>query len=257
MKKIVNLIIFFFSLNNIYSMQYTQEIKEKHICYVLRMPNEIILNILEFAGGIDLDSFNGNYDFEMKKFKSTALTCKKLYSLFNFIKEKINLKKKIFKEKESEYLNILNQEFISSINLNTMVNLLSYGINPNLKSNNRFEHTILTHAVWKRNLDLVKLIINRFKADINVKNRNGENALFTAIIIGSIDITRFLVNSGIKVNIKDNFNLTPLQIAKMIKNNKAQNISLNTPFLDKATYLNNIEEIINILENPRPLAFLH
>lgn len=239
MKKIIKLLILSLTFNNINSMQNT-EIEEDKVCF---MPNEIILNIFEKFGGFDLDNFTYNSKFNINDFKSLGLVCKNFYSIFNFIKEKVNYKKAILEKKEAEYLEILSRERILDTDLDNMISLLNFGINPNLKSKNKFKNTILMHAASLNNLNLVKLLVNKLKADLNIKNINLNSALNNAIARGNINIVRFLINSGINLDDKNEFGFTPLKFAEMIKN---QNKSISG--IDKNDYLNNINEIIEILK---------
>lgn len=62
-------------------------------------------------------------------------------------------------------------------------------------------------------LDGVRLLVER-GADVNVLDKRGGNALFTAISVHkNIDMVNFLLEQGINVNVQDKMSMSPLRVA--------------------------------------------
>jgi ankyrin repeat protein len=91
--------------------------------------------------------------------------------------------------------------------------LLDKGADPYVKDN--IGDTVLMTAVGNTftNLDVVNLFLNLPGMDIHAKNRQGENALFDAAILGHKDIAEALINKGLEVNYKNYIDYSPVMIA--------------------------------------------
>jgi len=67
-------------------------------------------------------------------------------------------------------------------------------------------------AVILRDLNVIELLVKNSRCDINAPNREGQSPLHLAVFRENIDIVRILINSGCKVDIRQN-GMTPLMFA--------------------------------------------
>jgi ankyrin repeat protein len=100
----------------------------------------------------------------------------------------------------------------------TMALLLEKGADPNLRLRNQSTALMIAAARQGRNigpeestLAAMKLLIER-GADPNLVNDNGETALHVAVSRGDA-LVRLLAGSGARLDIKDKFGRTPLDVA--------------------------------------------
>jgi ankyrin repeat protein len=84
-----------------------------------------------------------------------------------------------------------------------------------------FQGSIFKQAIRTGNLDMLKILLTRDDANINIKDKNGTTLLQFAIAIHreKLDIIKFLLSKNdLLINTKDNFGRTPLHQAVEIKN---------------------------------------
>jgi len=70
-------------------------------------------------------------------------------------------------------------------------------------------------ALRKQALEAAKVAVE-MGADVNAANEYGLTALHVAVFIGADDIVEFLVNSGAKLDVMDQFGQTPLSISRFV-----------------------------------------
>jgi ankyrin repeat protein len=103
----------------------------------------------------------------------------------------------------------------------TMV-LLAHGANINAKSN--YGETPLHEAIWNQDLQMVTLLLNS-NANVNAVMEAGhvddtkQTPLHYAAERGNFEIVKLLLDHGANSNVRDNFNLTPLDYAKQKRYN--------------------------------------
>ena len=73
--------------------------------------------------------------------------------------------------------------------------------------------TLLHSACVSGKLDLVKIVTQKFKGDINIQNKHGNTPLHVACEWGWLEIVQFLVEIGCNVNISNNCGHSPLTLA--------------------------------------------
>ena len=120
----------------------------------------------------------------------------------------------------------------------------------NLKYDNQ---TLLIHAIEKGNIEIIKLLINNPKVDINQKLNYGwfeKNALIYAIEKGNLDIIKLLLNNP-KININQKFNGDKNALIYAIEKGNLDIIKLllNNPKIDinqKLIYFYNLKLIFII-----------
>jgi ankyrin repeat protein len=73
--------------------------------------------------------------------------------------------------------------------------------------NNKDEHglTILMYTCANKFTTLLEFIVTECFADINIRNNDGETALFWAAKTGNFRNIKFLIESGADTNIKNNY----------------------------------------------------
>ena len=95
--------------------------------------------------------------------------------------------------------------------------------------------TPLTVAAEKGNLEIVTLLVDNGKADVNLPSSYGVTPLIAAAAAGNTDVARYLVKKGADASVKDNTGKTPILYA----------ISTNNPELIAALSSNN-EAAVNL-----------
>lgn len=80
-------------------------------------------------------------------------------------------------------------------------NLLMNGANPDKRIGNDDGDPILFRAIMKNSLEMVQILI-KYKADVNIVNKNKMTPLMVAVKIGNTEITLLLVKNGADVNAK-------------------------------------------------------
>lgn len=85
-----------------------------------------------------------------------------------------------------------------------------------------FEHnlwfpnrTILHEAAEEGHVNLVRLFIQKYNADVNFKCDNGQTPLHSAAINGNCEIIKLILNAGANVNDVDNENLSALHFGTL------------------------------------------
>ena len=79
--------------------------------------------------------------------------------------------------------------------------------------NSERQMTVLYGAVFGRNLDMCKLLIEEYKADVNLTDINGRTPLHIASYLGQLEIFKFLCKHVMDKNTLDNNGKTPLDLA--------------------------------------------
>ena len=79
--------------------------------------------------------------------------------------------------------------------------------------NSERQKTVLNGAVFGGNLDMCKLLIEEYKADVNLSDINGITPLHIASYFGHLEICKFLCKHVMDKNTLDNNGKTPLDLA--------------------------------------------
>ncbi|XP_042907879.2 uncharacterized protein [Parasteatoda tepidariorum] len=77
---------------------------------------------------------------------------------------------------------------------------------------NSFNRIPLESAVLSKNLQLVRLFIEKKQLDVNYTNANGHTLLHLASEVGSFEIASYLIKKGADVNVLNKENLKPIHI---------------------------------------------
>ena len=83
--------------------------------------------------------------------------------------------------------------------------------------------TGLHRAILNRRLDIVRKLVEEFKADLHLLNRNQETYLFVAVEAGGYDICKYLIERGID---RDKINSFGQTAAKLVKKSDASILAL-------------------------------
>eukprot|EP01124_Arcella_intermedia_P004579 TRINITY_DN12594_c0_g1_i1.p1 TRINITY_DN12594_c0_g1~~TRINITY_DN12594_c0_g1_i1.p1 ORF type:complete len:377 (+),score=106.07 TRINITY_DN12594_c0_g1_i1:31-1161(+) len=115
--------------------------------------------------------------------------------------------------------NIFGFEGLSSMhiaakkgNLELLKQLFESGGELNTTEDNEVKNTVLLEAVFGKNLEVVKFLIDH-SASIDCKNSKGFTPLHMAVISHATDIVEFLLSSEAHIDAPDNTKLTPLHWA--------------------------------------------
>ncbi|GFQ74066.1 ankyrin-3 [Trichonephila clavata] len=73
--------------------------------------------------------------------------------------------------------------------------------------------SVIELAILKNKLNVVKLLMEMKKVDINLKGNGGLSLLHSSALVGSLDITEYLVKNGANVNSKDINGSKPIHLA--------------------------------------------
>lgn len=224
-------IILILSNLNIFSMQYN---KNNQYFLIEKLPNEILLEILEYTIYQDIDitknidALLNNFKKILKNIKNIALVNKN----FNRIK---NEAIKIFKLK---FFNNLNQEQIEKLLLLFVkyksLNKFTENI---IDSYNNFTNKIyiykkfLIDASNYGNLEIIEYLLQNI--DINIKDRNGDTILIWASYNGYLELVKILLKKTINLNAKNKYGYTAL-----IKASYKGNLEIVKSLLEKGANLN-------------------
>jgi ankyrin repeat protein len=85
--------------------------------------------------------------------------------------------------------------------------LIAAGGNPN-EQHDVFQDTLLQTAVWKKNLPMIKLLLD-MHADVNLPNVYGQTPLHDAACRGYGEIYQYLVENGANPRVYNQDGLTP------------------------------------------------
>lgn len=91
--------------------------------------------------------------------------------------------------------------------------LLSNGVDPNIRENDKYGWTALLYAQENNDLDLVKALVAH-GADVNMGDNNNRTPLICASRLGNTSIVKLLLDKGADVNAKDNIGWTALNQAR-------------------------------------------
>ena len=101
-----------------------------------------------------------------------------------------------------------------------LINLLRKGVSINAVDNRGW--TPLHSAVYTKDVDIVKLLINNDNVDVNIVNNHGRTPLHLAALMGYAEITKLLLDTGkVKTDIKDRDGMTPLDWAEFYNHAEA------------------------------------
>jgi ankyrin repeat protein len=95
-----------------------------------------------------------------------------------------------------------------------VVNLLNWGANPNLASDNDLGAAPLHSAVASRQVEIAGLLLAR-GADVNARYQNGYTALHAAAENGQVAMVQLLLEHGAQPFAAKDDGLTPLMLAEM------------------------------------------
>lgn len=73
--------------------------------------------------------------------------------------------------------------------------------------------TPLYRAAYNGNLDMVKFLVEKYKADVNYETEAGETALVVAVKRNHLDVVRYLLRFGANVDYVSGIGLTILEYA--------------------------------------------
>lgn len=127
------------------------------------------------------------------------------------------LKRKIQLDDVNEFAHNIADIAINNGHNDMMKLLLNHGWPVNKKNRFRVNRTALHTAAMQGKLNIMKMLIDH-KADVSIKDNNGQTALMVAVFAGQYDAVKFLIEQGARVNTKDNFSQTPLSICLKPRN---------------------------------------
>lgn len=85
--------------------------------------------------------------------------------------------------------------------------------NVNINILSKTGSTLLMHAIWYGNFDMVKYLIDN-GININTKNDKGNTALIISVIVNSkLNIVQYLIGKGADINIQNNIGMAALHYA--------------------------------------------
>ena len=95
--------------------------------------------------------------------------------------------------------------------------LLERGADPNLRSRKRHETPLMSSLQLVDNdaLETAQLLVE-WRADVNARDKNGQTALFTTVLVGSLEGLEFLLANGADPNIPDDDGIRPIDVAQYI-----------------------------------------
>jgi len=182
-----------------------------------------IVEILLNWPGIDINAKNCDNETAM----DIALTYgnKKIITLIKNKMEKnlpkidendnknISYKKKKLREINNKFMNAATNGDIET--LNKLFDMKDANDNTIIDINYRNQRgdTILINAAKNNKHEVVKLLLITFKADIDLKDANGNNALIKAAEYGSFDVVEELISQGAKINSNNQEKKTALMVA--------------------------------------------
>ena len=91
-----------------------------------------------------------------------------------------------------------------------MVKLILNNEKIDINQETPFDESALSLAIYSNNAAIVKLLLKCKKLDVNKKDRQGETALIPAIRMGNLEIIKLLLEHKIDVNMLDGKGFTPL-----------------------------------------------
>ncbi len=108
-------------------------------------------------------------------------------------------------------------------NLSKCKKLLEKGTNPNIRDDSGY--TALHYAARSGKLDICRLLVEDYHADVNVKTREGlATPLHRAAFMGRNEVCKFLIQQGARVNEQDADGMTPLH--KAVQQGKEETVQL-------------------------------
>jgi ankyrin repeat protein len=119
--------------------------------------------------------------------------------------------------------------------------------------------TPFMYAININSLMVIKIFINKNKVDLNVKDNNGNTPLHIAIQNKSYTTAQFLIKSGSNPRLKNNNNISPLDLVEQMidniqktisKNKKSKNhqFGLELEHQDTLKNLNTIQALVEIMD---------
>lgn len=150
--------------------------------------------------------------------------------------------------------------------LKSLINiLLESGANINAPLMTKDGFSLLHLAVCgyeeRGNIEIVKLVLNScddIATQINATTKNGSTPLHYAAATGNLEMTKLLIAKGAHVNVKNNFDVRPVDLARVVKD------KLTNPGEGRALFAAawnahlgpKLEEIISILESKEKIVAL-
>ena len=131
-------------------------------------------------------------------------------------------------------------ECIKENNLSSLKSLIEADVS-NLQ-NIHLLYSYLHSAASNGNIEAVQFFLNK-GLNINIKDHDKRNILFSAIEHGKLEMVEFLIKSNINTSVKDNYDLSPLNFAKIMQSTNSKNKKLH--------HISN--KIVSILENHEKL----
>ncbi len=100
--------------------------------------------------------------------------------------------------------------------------------NSNLFYTNSDGVGILDEAIILGDLDFLKYLINEKKMDINkTQRKSGFSFLMQAVSYGNIELTKFLLESGADIEMRDEFGMNCIDYARKLGRKKMQEFLIN------------------------------
>ena len=103
--------------------------------------------------------------------------------------------------------------------------LIDAGADPSAVHENKV--TALIYAASSNHVDVMKVLLEKGKADIDAKHTNGGTALLEATTSGSVEAMKFLIERGAAFDLRDDDGVTPLMAVGSQKNETAQQVILD------------------------------
>jgi len=76
-------------------------------------------------------------------------------------------------------------------------NMIKLLLNTNREIYPNYKKTLMFHSALEGYLDILKIMIEKYKMDINIKNSKGDSLLDVASLAGQTDVIKYLLKKGI------------------------------------------------------------
>ncbi len=221
------LLLNFILSNSIISMcTYGENIKNKEL-HLLKLPNEILLKIVQHVIESHINYWDGITNWQIIKksiiedLYNIFLACR-YFDQFNnqkdidyvinpikgLIKSKISRSLENTRIKNLKLIKILDKYcFIEDKDYKRIINLIHAGADINVK--NQYGYTALIRASSRNHKNIVKLLIE-LGADVNMHDDDRYTALMCAATYGCTAIAKLLINKGADINAINNQGQTAL-----------------------------------------------
>ncbi len=232
-----NLLFITILTDNIISMQ--TELSDSAIdnCYILDLPEEMLLKIIKTVIKSGINNWNNIFRFAdvkkeiNKEINNIVLLCSRFYcykpdiiKLIKVMTSKrfLNLQRRIKLKYKDLSTSDLNNKLYQILNiqeskkfLKEITKLVLAGADPNIKSSHGY--TALMFTVLSNHEDIVSILL-KLGADINMQSNCLSTALILAVRCEHVNMVKLLITSGAQVNMQSNCGSTALIYAVRVDN---------------------------------------